>query len=76
MSNYQNNKTTSSGVGFPIVVTVVFVILKLVGVINWSWWWVLAPTWISLGLGLALILITVLCTAIVRLIDKRKRGKK
>lgn len=76
MSNYQNNKTTSSGVGLPTVVTVVFVILKLVGVINWSWWWVLAPTWISLGLGLALILIAVLCNAIVRLIDKRKRGKK
>ena len=28
------------------VLLIVFVVLKLVGVINWSWWWVLAPFWI------------------------------
>lgn len=28
------------------VLTVVFIVLKLVGVINWSWVWVLAPLWI------------------------------
>lgn len=28
------------------VLTVVFIVLKLVGVISWSWWWVLAPFWI------------------------------
>ena len=28
------------------VLTVVFIVLKLVGVINWSWIWVLAPSWI------------------------------
>ena len=29
---------------------VAFVILKLTHVINWSWWWVLSPLWISFGL--------------------------
>lgn len=28
------------------VLTVVFIVLKLVGTINWSWWWVFSPTWI------------------------------
>lgn len=28
------------------VLTVVFVVLKLIGIITWSWWWVLAPQWI------------------------------
>ena len=28
------------------VLTVVFIVLKLVGVVNWSWIWVLAPSWI------------------------------
>jgi len=30
------------------VVTIVLIILKLVGVINWSWWLVLVPEWIPL----------------------------
>lgn len=25
--------------------TVIFIVLKLVGVIRWPWLWVLAPTW-------------------------------
>jgi hypothetical protein len=28
----------------------VFVVLKLTGYINWSWWWVTAPFWIPLGI--------------------------
>lgn len=33
-------------------VTTILLLLKLVGVINWSWLWVFAPTWIPLGLGM------------------------
>lgn len=29
------------------VLTVVFVVLKIVGVIAWSWWWVFAPLWLG-----------------------------
>lgn len=32
--------------GVPFVVAIIFVILKLVGVLDWSWLWVLAPVWI------------------------------
>jgi len=28
---------------------IVLVVLKLTGVIGWSWWWVLTPLWISLS---------------------------
>lgn len=31
---------------------VVFIVLKLVGVIDWSWWWVLSPFWIFAALVL------------------------
>ncbi len=41
-----------------IVITVVFVILKLVEVVNWSWLWVLSPWLISMSLGLVLIMFT------------------
>ena len=37
--------------------TLVFVILKMAGVINWSWWWVLAPTWIPLCVAAILLVI-------------------
>lgn len=39
---------SSGGIGFTGVLTIVFIVLKLVGVINWSWLWVLSPMWISL----------------------------
>ncbi len=34
---------------------VVFVTLKLIGIIDWSWWWVTAPFWGPIVLGLALV---------------------
>jgi hypothetical protein len=30
-----------------IILTIIFVVLRLTGVIGWSWWWVLAPLWIG-----------------------------
>lgn len=52
--------TTSSagggGVGFLGLLTVLFVGLKLTNFIAWSWWWVLAPTWVPLALTVAVII--------------------
>lgn len=45
----KDNKTTvNGGVGFTGLLQVVFITLKLTGVINWSWLWVLSPAWISI----------------------------
>lgn len=41
-----NQNTSSSSVGLPSLLTVLFVGLKLAGVISWSWLWVLSPLWI------------------------------
>lgn len=38
----------SGGVDLATVLLVVFIILKLCNVINWSWFWVLSPLWISI----------------------------
>ncbi len=57
MSN--NNVQAGGGVGLGGVLFIVFLVLKLCGVITWSWWWVTAPLWIPLALGL-FILLTVL----------------
>lgn len=45
MENKKSSK--SGGFGLAGILTVVFAILKLVGVISWSWFWVLSPLWIS-----------------------------
>lgn len=54
MSN--NNKTTQSGgMGFGTVLFLIFLVLKLVGVITWSWWWVTSPLWISFLLFIVIV---------------------
>lgn len=37
---------TATGLSVPMVVFIVFLTLKLAGVISWSWWWVTSPLWI------------------------------
>lgn len=49
------SNSKSNGVSFSSLLTIVFIVLKLTDVIDWSWVWVLSPSWISLLLGLALV---------------------
>jgi len=53
-----SNSTTASsgGIGFFGLLAIVFITLKLCGVISWSWWWVLAPLWIPAVLVIVLVL--------------------
>lgn len=37
---------------FPSLLLLLFIALKLTGCIGWSWWWVLSPALIPLGLGM------------------------
>jgi predicted tellurium resistance membrane protein TerC len=50
-----NNSSSSSGIGFSGLLTVLFIGLKLTGHITWSWWWVLSPLWISFLLAIAIL---------------------
>jgi hypothetical protein len=36
-----------------MILFIVFLVLKLCGVITWSWWWVTAPLWIPFCLAFA-----------------------
>lgn len=55
-------ETKFVGPGVCDVLGIVFIILKLVGVIAWSWWWVLAPFWIP-------VVLIVLCAIIIAIFD-------
>lgn len=50
----QNN---NGGIGLGGVLFVVFLILKLTSVIDWSWWWVTAPLWIPAAIAAVILLV-------------------
>jgi uncharacterized protein (DUF983 family) len=50
-----NNTSSSRGIGFPGLLTVLFVGLKLTGYISWPWVWVLSPLWISALISLTFV---------------------
>ena len=58
MKNNNNKKTT--GITFTGLLTIVFITLKLCGVITWSWVWVLSPIWIPFALGVVFFIICLL----------------
>ena len=46
---------SSNGIGSGGLLTIVFIILKLTHTIDWNWWWVLSPIWISAALVLLIL---------------------
>lgn len=48
------------------LLAVLFIALKLTGVIAWSWVWVLAPLWIGIPLALATTIIAAFLLALLK----------
>ena len=48
---------SSGGIGFTGLLTIAFIVLKLTGVIGWSWLWVLSPLWIGALVAVILVII-------------------
>jgi len=72
-------KGTSKGTGVVGLLGVAFVILKLIGEISWSWWWVLAPFWgpfaLIIGIiiaGLAVTFVFYLFSILISLFTKER----
>ena len=62
--------TSNSSIGFTGILTIVFIVLKLIKVISWSWIWVLSPIWISFALGLIIFIVTFIIGSIL---EKKER---
>ena len=64
MNSYKSKEGASvvwsGGCSFSGLLTIAFVVLKLCGVISWSWWLVFLPLIISIGLPIAIVLIVFL----------------
>lgn len=55
--------------------TFMFVYLKLTGQITWSWWWVLAPTWIPICLVLVIVILMMIGVCAGGKLNIRRTGK-
>jgi uncharacterized protein (DUF983 family) len=50
-----SSASSSGGAGFFTLLSVAFIVLKLTGFIDWSWWWVTAPIWGSILLWIIVV---------------------
>lgn len=60
----ESKSSASGGVGPATLLTLLFVGLKLTHYIDWSWWWVLSPLWITGALALFVGLIVCVVVAV------------
>jgi hypothetical protein len=60
-----SSSSSSGGITSSGALVLIFITLKLTGVIGWSWWWVLSPIWIT-------FLVAFVAFAVIGLWPKRK----
>ena len=63
-----NKIKRSRGAGLVSTLTILFIILKITGVLSWPWIWVLSPIWITLIVAIVLF-------GLVLIIGRVKKGK-
>ena len=59
------NRHSGGGIGTLSAVQIVLIVLKLCKLIDWSWIFVLMPTWIGLGLAAVLVILYLVLKCIV-----------
>ena len=65
------SSSSSSGIGVFGLLGVVFVTLKLTGVISWSWWWVTAPFWGGFAIIASIIVLALLGAIVATMLDNK-----
>jgi membrane protein YdbS with pleckstrin-like domain len=58
------------------ILTIIFVVLKLTGYIDWSWWLVTLPFWGSAALGLFILLILFIYTFFEKILERKKQNNE
>ncbi|WP_205191556.1 hypothetical protein [Burkholderia sp. LMG 13014] len=64
------NQSSSTGVGFGTVLFLIFLTLKLTGVIDWSWWWITAPLWAGIAIFFAVLAVIGVLGGVIALINR------
>lgn len=58
------------------LLTVIFIILKLCGVIPWAWVWVFSPVWGCIALALIIAIIVFICGCVAEAVETKKTKKQ
>jgi predicted tellurium resistance membrane protein TerC len=72
MATNNSSSSSSGGIGFVGMLTILFIGLKLTNNIDWSWWWVISPIWISVSLFISFVVISLIVMVIVEARKDRK----
>ena len=75
MQDYNKTNPHAGGVSIVGVLTLIFFVLKITGLINWSWWWVFSPIWIYLLLFFTIALIAAVVIAVIQKEESRHKLK-
>ena len=63
----KENQTTLFNSSILTILFVVFLVLKLTGNIDWSWWWVTSPLWIPIAIVIGLVGVLVIASIFILL---------
>jgi uncharacterized membrane protein YhaH (DUF805 family) len=74
MSN-SSSSSSSGGIGFAGLLTIVFIVLKLLHKIAWPWIWVVSPLWIGLAFALVVIAVLLGVAGLVAASGRRSRRR-
>jgi hypothetical protein len=80
MNNKNVNSAAGGGISLSSLTFLVFLVLKLCNVIDWSWWWVTAPLWIPFAavmvIFVVIVLFAIILNGITALVDNRKNRRR
>ena len=63
----EKKQVTYNGIsGFTVFI--IFFVLKMTGVVDWSWWWITCPLWIQASIVLFIFLIAGLIAGMILLV--------
>ncbi|MEL5280853.1 hypothetical protein PTR01_21405 [Serratia bockelmannii] len=68
-----NKETKKRRYGFLSILALIFITLKLMGYITWSWWWVTAPLWELLAAITTLAAVMFMLVGAATCWEKRRR---
>lgn len=69
MSEENTKKTSRRSIGLMGILTIIFVLAKIFGKIDWSWWWVFSPLWVPSAIILGCVAIGVFIAFIAAILD-------
>lgn len=68
-----NNASSSGGIGFFGLLFIVFLVLKLTHVIDWSWWWITAPLW---GGAVIFLVVFIVALSVFLALERGKASRR